>query len=167
MCDHHEEKFRLNTPDFSKLNRQAGRRNFLTQTSMGIGALALGSLLGNRLFSNAPKPVVGNATGDMEQEILKAIPHFAPKAKRVVYLFMAGGPSQFETFDYKPVLEKLRGQNLPDSVRNGQRLTGMSSGQALLPVVPSAFKFNQHGESQTWISAVSYTHLTLPTTERV
>lgn len=152
MCDHHEEKFRVNSPDFDKLHRQLGRRNFLTKTTMGIGALALGSLLGNRLFSNASKPAIANASGGLEEEILKALPHFAPKAKRIVYLFMAGGPSQLETFDYKPALEQLRGQNLPDSVRNGQRLTGMSSGQALLPVVPSAFKFSQHGESRTWVS---------------
>lgn len=152
MCDHHEEKFRVHTPDFDQLHRQLGRRDFLTKTSMGIGALALGSLLGGRLFSNTPRPDAGGASGNLEDEVLKAIPHFAPKAKRVVYLFMAGGPSQFETFDYKPGLEQLRGQNLPDSVRNGQRLTGMSSGQALLPVVPSAFKFNQHGESRTWVS---------------
>lgn len=149
---HHEEEFRLNSPDFNRLNQRLDRRDFLTKTSMGIGVLALGSLFGNKLMGNAPHSVVSNATGDMEQEILKALPHFAPKAKRVVYLFMSGGPSQLETFDYKPTLVNMMGQNLPDSVRKGQRLTGMSANQSALPVVPSYYKFNQHGQNQTWIS---------------
>ncbi|NQX38783.1 Tat (twin-arginine translocation) pathway signal sequence [Pedobacter steynii] len=149
---HHEEEFRLNDPEFNRLNQRLDRRNFLTKTSMGIGALALGALFGNKLMGNAPRPAVSNATGDMEQEILRALPHFAPKAKRVVYLFMSGGPSQLETFDYKPALVNLMGQNLPDSVRKGQRLTGMSANQSALPMVPSYYKFNQHGQNQTWIS---------------
>ena len=74
------------------------------------------------------------------------------KAKRVVYLFMSGGPSQFETFDYKPKLNALFGKDLPDSVRKGQRLTGMSANQAVLPVVPSAYSFRQFGNSKTWVS---------------
>jgi hypothetical protein len=154
MADHHhhEEEFRLNDPEFNRLNQRLDRRDFLTKTSMGIGALALGSLFGNKLMGNAPRPAISNATGDMEQEILRALPHFAPKAKRVVYLFMSGGPSQLETFDYKPALVNLMGQNLPDSVRKGQRLTGMSANQSALPMVPSYYKFNQHGQNQTWIS---------------
>lgn len=79
-------------------------------------------------------------------------PHFKPKAKRIIYLFMAGGPSQFETFDYKPVLVERHGQELPASVRMGQRLTGMSGNQATLPLVGSSFKFNQHGRNGTWVS---------------
>src|SRR5690349_3882422 len=111
MADHHhhEEEFRLNDPEFNRLNQRLDRRDFLTKTSMGIGALALGSLFGNKLMGNAPRPAVSNATEDMEQEILRALPHFAPKAKRVVYLFMSGGPSQLETFDYKPALVNLMG----------------------------------------------------------
>ena len=72
--------------------------------------------------------------------------------QRVVYLFMSGGPSQFETFDYKPKLTDMLGKGLPDSVRKGQRLTGMSANQAILPIAPSAFKFNQSGKSNTWVS---------------
>lgn len=153
MTDHHQESFRLHTPDFERLNKKLDRRNFLVKTSLGLGALATGSLLGiPRLLGNAATPLTENTTASFEEEMLRAIPHFAPKAKRIVYLFMAGGPSQFETFDYKPGLVGMMGQALPDSVRQGQRLTGMSANQSILPIAPSAFKFNQHGKSNTWIS---------------
>ncbi|RDC62524.1 DUF1501 domain-containing protein [Adhaeribacter pallidiroseus] len=153
MEDHHHKKeFRLPSPDFNELHQKLDRREFLTKTSMGIGALALGYLLGNKLFAGSSQGTVSSATGDMEQEILKALPHFAPKAKRVVYLFMSGGPSQFETFDYKPKLVNMLGKNLPDSVRKGQRLTGMSANQSSLPIAPSIYNFNQYGQSQTWVS---------------
>src|SRR3989440_12281424 len=79
-------------------------------------------------------------------------PHFAPKAKRVIYLFMAGGPAQMDLLDYKPTLEKLHGTELPSSIRMGQRLTGMTSGQSSFPVVKSLFKFSQHGKSGTYVS---------------
>src|SRR5439155_21213377 len=79
-------------------------------------------------------------------------PHFAPKAKRVIYLFMAGGPAQMDLLDYKPTLEKLHGTELPASVRMGQRLTGMTSGQSAFPVVKSIFKFAQHGKCGAWVS---------------
>ena len=88
----------------------------------------------------------------MEDRIMSALPTIAPKAKRVVFLFMAGGPSQFETFDYKPKLRDLFGTELPDSIRKGQRLTGMSANQSSLPVVPSLYDFKQHGKSGTWVS---------------
>ena len=106
---------------------------------MGIGAVALGSLLGNSLFGKSgssvnTKPTTGTADENLEAEILRAIPHFAPRAKRIVYLFMAGGPSQLETWDYKPKLVNMFGQPLPDSVRQGQRLTSMSANQSILPV---------------------------------
>ncbi|MBL8215257.1 MAG: DUF1501 domain-containing protein [Bryobacterales bacterium] len=78
--------------------------------------------------------------------------HFAPKAKRVIYLFQSGGPSQMELFDYKPSLEKYFKQELPESIRMGQRLTGMSATQSTFPVVPSVFKFKQHGQSGAWVS---------------
>ena len=78
--------------------------------------------------------------------------HFPPKAKRVIYLFMAGGPSQLETFDYKPLLNERNGEQLPDSVRQGQRLTGMSGNQSSLPLAGSQFDFAQHGRSGTWVS---------------
>lgn len=85
---------------------------------------------------------------------LEGVPHFAPKAKRVIYLFMSGGPSQIETFDAKPGLEKLRGTDLPDSVRQGQRLTAMTAAQASFPVVPSQFPFARHGQSGAEISSL-------------
>lgn len=145
MSENHDNPFRLHTPEFEQLNRKLDRRNFLTKTSIGLGALALGTLLGKNAF--------GEATSEsVQDEILRAIPHFVPKAKRVVFLFMAGGPSQFETFDYKPKLVDMFGKGLPDSVRQGQRLTSMSSNQSILPIVPSIYKFHQHGNSQTWIS---------------
>ena len=154
MCDHHhKEPFKLNTPEFNRLNKGWDRRNFLTKTSLGIGALALSSLIGKSVLGELANTLANeSSSASLEQEILKALPHFAPKAKRVVYLFMSGGPSQFETFDYKPKLVDLFGQELPDSIRQGQRLTGMSGSQSTLPVVPSIFKFNQHGESRTWVS---------------
>ncbi|MCF2447191.1 DUF1501 domain-containing protein [Dyadobacter sp. CY345] len=152
MSQHHDEEFRLNGPEFDQLNKKLDRRRFLTKTSLGLGALAMGSLLGaGKILNTSQVSAPENAT-DFEQEILKALPHIAPKAKRVIYLFMSGGPSQFETFDYKPKLVDLAGQNLPDSVRQGQRLTGMSANQSALPMVPSIYKFNQFGKSGTWVS---------------
>ncbi|MBS1668297.1 MAG: DUF1501 domain-containing protein [Bacteroidetes bacterium] len=136
----HQESFLLNSPAFADLNRKLARRDFLKKTAGGLGAVALGSLLSSY------------RTGNLEQQIMDALPRIAPKAKRAVYLFMSGGPSQFETFDYKPKLKSLYGQGLPDSVRKGQRLTGMSANQAILPVIPSLYDFKQHGQSQTWVS---------------
>src|SRR5688572_5303824 len=117
------------------------RRHFFARTATGIGAAALGSLLNPNLFASTNAP----------EYPLKAT-HFAPKAKRIIYLFMAGGPSQMELFDYKPTLETLHKTELPDSIRMGQRLTGMTSGQKSFPVVKSMFNFSQHGKSGTYIS---------------
>lgn len=120
------------------------RRHFFGRGAMGIGAAALGSLLNPNLFSAfADEAAGGRILGNTD---------FAPKAKRVIYLFMAGGPSQIDMFDYKPGLEKLHNTELPASVRMGQRLTGMTSGQSSFPVVKSLFKFNQHGKSGAWVS---------------
>ena len=154
MEDNHKESFKLHSPEFNRLNQRLDRRNFLTKTSLGLGAIALGSLFGNSVLGKmaAGRSEKDVPTATLEEEILRAIPHFAPKAKRVVYLFMSGGPSQFETFDYKPKLLNMFGQALPDSVRQGQRLTSMSANQSILPIAPSVYKFNQHGESQTWVS---------------
>jgi hypothetical protein len=157
MCDH-KEPFRLHTPAFDQMNRNMDRRNFLIKTSLGLGALATGSLLSSSGFSAAHARF---QTGPSSAEALPGLPHFAPKAKRVVYLFMSGGPSQFETFDYKPELVRLAGQDLPDSVRHGQRLTGMSASQSILPVAPSFCKFQREGKSETWVSEL------LPHTARV
>ena len=116
------------------------RRHFFGRTAAGIGVAALGSLLNSRLLADAA------VTYPL------ANPHFAPKAKRVIYLFMAGGPAQMDLLDYKPTLEKLHGDELPASIRMGQRLTGMTSGQKSFPVVKSLFKFARHGRSETWVS---------------
>lgn len=153
MSHHHTDPYKFNHPEFDHLNKGLDRRNFLVKTSLGIGAMALSSLLGKSVLGDFANTLAKQSTSEtLEQEILKALPHFAPKAKRIVYLFMSGGPSQFETFDYKPKLVDLFGQELPDSIRQGQRLTGMSGSQSTLPVVPSIFKFNQHGNSRTWVS---------------
>ncbi|MBK6798887.1 MAG: DUF1501 domain-containing protein [Acidobacteria bacterium] len=118
----------------NELNKLLTRRHFFSRFGLGIGTAALASMLKNDLL----------AAGQ--------IPHFAPKAKRVIYLFQAGGPSQLDLWDYKPQLEKYRAQNLPDSVRGGQRLTGMTSFQSSFPVAPSLFKFAQYGKSGAWVS---------------
>jgi len=121
------------------------RRQFFGRSSCGIGTLALASLLNQNLFGNdsADSATYGGLSG---------LPHFAPKAKRVIYLLQSGAPSQVDLFDYKPSLEKLHLTELPDSIRQGQRLTGMTAGQNKFPVVKSPWKFQQHGESGTWIS---------------
>lgn len=121
------------------------RRQFLSNLSIGIGSAALGSLLIPDLFSRGK----GGQEG-----LVNAIPHFAPKAKRVIYLFQSGGVSQLESFDYKPKLREMLGQDLPESVRDGQRLTGMTSGQASFPLVGSYFDFAQYGESRAWVSTL-------------
>ncbi len=89
---------------------------------------------------------------DRAQRGLPGLPHFPPKAKRVIYLFQSGGPSQIELFDHKPRLVEFQGTELPDSIRNGQRLTGMSASQSTFPVVPSKFSFARRGQSGAWVS---------------
>lgn len=119
------------------------RRHFLSNLSIGLGSAALGSLLIPDLFSGSK---------DADADFMPGIPHFAPKAKRVIYLFQNGAPSQLESFDYKPTLTKLMGQDLPESIRKGQRLTGMTSQQKKFPLVGSFYKFNQYGQSGAWVS---------------
>src|SRR5438094_3667606 len=120
------------------------RRHFFGRTATGIGALALGSLLNPGLLS----AMADESSGQFPL----GKPHFAPKAKRVIYLFLSGGPAQMDLLDYKPTLEKLHGTELPASIRMGQRLTGMTSGQTSFPVVKSIFKFAQHGKCGAWVS---------------
>ena len=143
---------------------QMNRRAFLSKSSLGIGVAALSSLLGGcQLFE---KSEGGILTGQQNLSGILDAPHLAPKAKRIVYLFQSGGPSQLDLFDYKPLLNQRNGEELPDSVRKGQRLTGMTSGQDSFPLAGSLFKFSQHGANGTYMSdlmPVSYTHLTLPT----
>ena len=106
------------------------RRHFLSQAGVNVGGMALAALMNDA----------------------NAVTHIAPKAKRVIYLFMHGGPSQLDLFDHKPGLKKLHGQELPASVRGDQRLTGMTSGQKSLPITSSLFDFAQHGQSGAWVS---------------
>ncbi|HRP05597.1 MAG TPA: DUF1501 domain-containing protein, partial [Opitutaceae bacterium] len=127
------------------VNFNLSRRDFFGRFAMGVGGLALMNLLHRSARGN---PQVGGGAG---YGTLRA-PHFAPKAKRVIYLFMAGGPSQHDLFDYKPLLNKLNGQDLTESVRGRQRLTGMSANQARLPLAGAQFKFNQYGECRAWVS---------------
>ncbi|NND08775.1 MAG: DUF1501 domain-containing protein [Saprospiraceae bacterium] len=120
------------------------RRHFLSKLSMGIGSFALGSLLGcSQKPTSLPQM---NMSGILDK------PHFAPRAKRIIYLFQSGGPSQLDLFDYKPLLTKMHGEELPESVRKGQRLTGMTSGQSTKPLTSSLFEFQRHGQSEQWMS---------------
>ncbi len=119
------------------------RRHFFKKAALGIGGLALASMIDPFDLFSKSSPI--NTTG-------LDLPHFAPKAKRVIYLFQSGGPSQLELFDYKPRLNEMRGLDLPASVRMGQRLTGMTSGQERFPLVGSNFNFDQYGESRAWVS---------------
>jgi len=122
------------------------RRHFLQKMGLGIGGLALGSLLDPMGLNQ------GQTAADLLQMGPMPLPHFAPKAKRIIYLFQSGGPSQLDLFDYKPKLNEMRGQDLPESIRKGQRLTGMTSGQANFPLTGSVYNFKQYGESRAWIS---------------
>ena len=121
------------------------RRHFLRRSATGIGSLALASLLNPQLFAAASP--AGKAHGG-----LAGLPHFKPRAKRVIYLFESGAPSQMDTLDYKPTLAKLHGTELPDSIRAGQRLTGMTAGQKSFPVAKNFVPFKQYGRSGTWMS---------------
>ena len=126
------------------------RRHFFGRGSAGIGAAALASLLNPQLLSAAPSLAQRNGPGYSPGE--PGPTHFPPKVKRVIYLCQSGAPSQIDTLDYKPTLEKLNGQELPESIRGGQRLTGMTAGQKSFPVAKSFMPFRQHGESGQWIS---------------
>jgi hypothetical protein len=141
--------------EIEKIIHQMNRRDFLTKTSLGLGAFALGSLFASNpamaAFQQAipgaeGAPIVGPLHGALKNY------HFIPRAKRVIYLFQSGGPSQMELFDYKPMLEKMNGEELPDSVRKGQRVTSMTAGQQSFPLAGSVFKFAQHGKSGAWVS---------------
>ena len=117
------------------------RRGFLNSFGMGLGGIALGSLL-------EPGALLGSAVG----RGMMGVPHFAPKAKRIIYLFQSGGPSQLDLFDPKPTLIEKHGTELPEEIRRGQRLTAMSGNQASLPLVGSPFKFAPRGQGGVEIS---------------
>ena len=115
------------------------RRQFFGRTATGIGTAALASVMAqDGLASPLPDDL--------------RVTHHAPKARSIIYLFMSGAPSQFETFDWKPKLRDMFDEDLPDSVVNGQRFTTMTSGQARFPIAPSAYDFEQCGQDGTWIS---------------
>jgi hypothetical protein len=128
------------------------RRTFLQKSTTGLGALALTSLFNPRLFALEP----GN--GPEVPGALQRL-HFAPKAKRIIYLFMSGAPSHLDLFDPKPKLIEMTGKDLPDSVRKGQRITTMTSGQKNLFCVGSPFKFEKYGQTAMDISEL-LPHLT-------
>jgi hypothetical protein len=130
----------------SEFISQLTRRQFLGRNALGVGTAALATLLGRDAKASGGLP---------------GVPHYAARAKRIIWLIQAGAPSQLDLFDYKPQLREQFNKDLPDSVRKGQRLTGMTSGQARLPIAPSIFKFAQHGRSGIWFSE------TLPHTARI
>jgi hypothetical protein len=128
---------------FEEFRQQVSRRFFLSAGSHLLGGAALASLTGKALAGSTPS----SAGGHMLPHT-----HFAPKAKQVIYLHMVGGPSQMDLFDYKPVMRDWYDKDLPESVRNGQRLTTMTSGQARFPIAPSMYRFERCGQSGMWIS---------------
>ena len=129
------------------------RRQFLNRFGMGLGGLALADLLNSSGATTANAAGTAPLAESFDNGALGA-PHFAPKAKRVIYLFQSGGPSQMDLYDYKPLLNEKHGTQLPSEVRAGQRLTGMSGNQTSLPLAGSPFKFTQHGQSGTWLSEI-------------
>ena len=123
------------------------RRQFFGRSATGIGAAALGSLVNPVLLGSPAIGGIGGAAPDR-------VPHFAPKAKRVIFLHQCGAPSQLDLFDYKPKLDEYQNQDLPESIRMGQRITGMTSGQDRLPIARSIFKFEKHANNAdgAWVS---------------
>ncbi|HSH92659.1 MAG TPA: DUF1501 domain-containing protein [Roseimicrobium sp.] len=122
--------------------RYETRRQFFSRGKSALGFAALTSLLGDG--------ITAWAAGD--SDVATKLPHFAPKAKRIIYLHMVGGPSQMDLYDYKPAMNDWYDKDLPASIRQGQRLTTMTSGQARFPIAPSKFKFAQHGKCGMWVS---------------
>ena len=133
---------------FHEHNTALTRRNLLANAGRPLGAAALASLIGSE------SAATGLDTSAAANGGLPDLPHFAPKAKRVIYLFMCGGPSHIDTWDYKPEVRDIHGQELPESIRNGQRITTMTSGQKSFPCVAPMFKFSRHGENGTYVSEI-------------
>src|SRR5262245_16515661 len=130
-------------PAGQSMNDMLTRRHFLGRSAMGLGAAALAQLFDQDL---------GAVDSPIGSTALPGLPHFPPTAKRVIFLFQGGGPSQIDMFDFKPRLREWNGTDLPDSIRNGQRLTAMTAAQTRFPVAPSIFSFAQHGRSGAWVS---------------
>src|SRR4026207_311865 len=121
------------------------RRAVLNRFGMGLGGIAVANLIN-------PAGLFASGSDGQDRGVLNGQFHVPPKAKRIIYLFMAGGPRQMGTVEHKPVLTARNGEQLPDSVRQGQRLTGMSGNQSSLPLAGSQFGFSRHGRSGTWVS---------------
>jgi hypothetical protein len=148
--------------DFTRVlndsGRRLNRRHFFARTSLGVGGAALASLLGvpgaAALEPGGTLAQAGSSADQVEAAAKGTMTafHLTPKAKRVIFLFMSGGPSQLDLYDYKPLLNRMNGKDLPESVRMGQRLTGMSGNQATIPLAGSIFKFARHGKSNAWVS---------------
>ncbi|MFN9342004.1 MAG: DUF1501 domain-containing protein [Planctomycetota bacterium] len=143
-------------PLFADYVRYETRRQFFRRGGNAVGAAALAALAGSELIAgqspDETKPALGGVPG---------LPHFPPTAKNVIYLHMVGGPSQMDLFDYKPQMKEWYDKDLPESIRNGQRLTTMTSGQSRFPIAPSKYQFAQHGQSGMWLSEL------LPWTSKV
>ncbi|MEQ8785416.1 MAG: DUF1501 domain-containing protein [Pirellulaceae bacterium] len=139
----------LNPPNEHAL--QLTRRHFFGRTATGIGTAALASLLNPALLSAGESDAGRSRVVEGEPGVLKST-HFKPTAKRIIYLFMSGAPSQLDLYDHKPKMIDMFDKDLPDSVVNGQRFTTMTSGQKRFPIAPSLFKFQQHGKSGAWLS---------------
>src|SRR5687768_5307275 len=134
---------------FEEYVRYETRRQFLTRGRNALGTAAMMSLMGTAAAQGA-----GNVEGSGAKSVPSkpVLPHFAARAKHIIYLHMVGGPSQIDLFDYKPEMQAMFDKDLPDSVRMGQRLTTMTSGQARFPIAPSKYKFRQYGQSGMWVS---------------
>jgi hypothetical protein len=140
-------------PSLKQYIESETRRQFFRHGGNFLGTAALASFGGSAFANDYGEPnVIGGVT---------SLPHFAPKAKRVIYLHMVGGPSQMDLFDYKPQMNEWYDKDLPESIRNGQRLTTMTSGQARFPIAPSKYKFAQHGQCGMWVSEL------LPQTSKI
>jgi hypothetical protein len=135
-----------------QLQDAINRRTFLQGAGLGMAALV--GLLAQDGIAVTRQSGQGKIHPGKRIGGLNAFPEFPAKAKRVIYLFQSGAPSHLDLFDYKPTLEKSRGEDLPASIRNGQRLTGMTSGQAKFPVAPTIFKFNKYGQSGLMLSEI-------------
>ena len=131
------------------------RRHFFSRSASGLGGIALGSLLSRAGLAATPTPQAP------PQALLDSLPHIAPKARRIIWLFMSGGPAQIDLWDHKPLLREKNGQNLPDEIRRGQRLTGMSGNQSALPLAGSHYDFHPAGSNGTPVSSL------LPHTARI
>jgi len=133
-------------PPFFDQQLALNRRQFFGSTGLRLGGVAMGMMGAGSLLARE------NADPARMHVPLPGLPHFAPKAENVIYLHMNGGPAQIDLWDYKPKLDEFFDKDLPDTIRKGQRITTMTSGQTRLPVAPSMFKFSQHGQSGTWVS---------------